>query len=141
MGRIKFDHQAITKCIVLLYVLLFTYAATSKLFDMEQFRGQLGRFPFISDYADLLAWGIPTLELFIVTLYLLPKTTLTALYTSLGLMVAFTVYIALVLSFSEHMPCACGGVLSQMGWTEHLVFNLVFVLLAIIGIHLKHQQK
>lgn len=141
MGRIKFDHQTIVKSIALIYVLLFTYAATSKLFDMERFRGQLGRFPFISDYADLLAWGIPIMELLVVILYMFPKYILTALYASVGLMVAFTVYIGWVLQFSAYVPCACGGVLSQMGWTEHLVFNIVFVLLAITGIYLKNLQQ
>lgn len=141
MGRIKFDHQTIVKCTVLLYVLLFTYAATSKLFDMQRFEGQLGRFPYISDYSGLLAWGIPTMELLVVILYMFPKYTLTALYASLGLMVAFTVYIGWVLQFSAYVPCACGGVLSQLGWTEHLVFNIVFVLLAVTGIYLKNRQQ
>ncbi|MFL1012592.1 MauE/DoxX family redox-associated membrane protein [Flavisericum labens] len=141
MGRKEFKYQTITKCIALLYVLLFTYAATSKLLDMERFIGQLGRFPYISDYAKALAWGVPTAELLVVVLYLFPKYTLAALYASLWLMVAFTIYIALVLRFSNHVPCACGGVLSQLGWTEHLVFNLVFVLFAVLGIYLKNQQQ
>src|SRR5690606_12191987 len=36
--------------------------------------------------------------------------------------------------YSDFIPCSCGGVLEKMGWTEHLVFNISFIVLAFVGI-------
>src|SRR5690606_10893575 len=49
-------------------------------------------------------------------------------------MVAFTVYIYLILNYSDFVPCSCGGILEKLGWTEHLIFNAAAVLLSIVGI-------
>jgi hypothetical protein len=46
----------------------------------------------------------------------------------------FTTYIFLILNFSDYIPCSCGGVLEKMGWTEHIVFNLIFIVIAAIGV-------
>ncbi|MDQ2656909.1 MAG: hypothetical protein M3Y60_05770, partial [Bacteroidota bacterium] len=37
------------------------------------------------------------------------------------------------------LPCSCGGVLNSLGWKAHLVFNIVFTLLSIVGIMLMAQ--
>src|SRR5690606_23761035 len=47
-------------------------------------------------------------------------------------MTAFTVYIYLILNYSPFVPCSCGGILEKMGWTEHLWFNIIITLLAIV---------
>src|SRR5690606_28267369 len=47
------------------------------------------------------------------------------------------VYIAAILNLGVFIPCSCGGVLEKLGWTEHLVFNCVFVALALVGIVLE----
>lgn len=49
----------------------------------------------------------------------------------------FTAYIVIILHFSYFVPCSCGGILEKLGWTEHLIFNVVFVLLAIVAILLQ----
>lgn len=51
--------------ICLLYVLLFVYAAVSKLLDFENFRVQLGQSPLLSAFAGLIAWMVPVIELLI----------------------------------------------------------------------------
>ncbi|MEB2778721.1 hypothetical protein SYJ56_25660, partial [Algoriphagus sp. D3-2-R+10] len=54
---------------------------------------------------------------------------------SVVLMILFTGYVTLVwLGFTERVPCSCGGVLSSLGWGEHLVFNLVFLGIAVWGV-------
>ncbi len=140
----KFNAQTrnnIISIICYLYVVLFTYAATSKLLDLENFRLQLGRFPFISTYAIWIAWGVPFLEIVIAGLFLFPKYILTALYASLSLLTIFTTYIILVLNFSDSIPCSCGGVISKLGWNEHLIFNIAFIALALLGILMSGYQK
>ena len=53
---------------------------------------------------------------------------------SFALMVMFTTYIIIILNFSDFIPCSCGGVLEDLSWSEHIVFNLFFIVLAILGI-------
>src|SRR5690606_7657944 len=55
--------------------------------------------------------------------------------------VMFTAYIVIILNFTEFIPCSCGGVLEDLGWTEHLIFNIVFILLAAVGILLLQKQE
>ncbi|MHA7831830.1 MAG: MauE/DoxX family redox-associated membrane protein [Flagellimonas sp.] len=120
--------------ISLLFVMLFVYAATSKLWDFQQFKVQLGQSPILTAYAGWLAWLVPLTEYLLVILLLQRSRRLSALYAAFGLMVMFTTYIILVLNFSDYIPCSCGGVLENLGWTEHIVFNLFFIALALIGI-------
>ncbi len=67
----------------------------------------------------------------------LPRLCLAGLYAAFSLMTMFTAYIVAILRFSDYVPCSCGGVLQNMTWNQHLVFNIAFVLLALTGIILK----
>ena len=129
----KHNHR-IVETISLLFVVLFIYAATSKLWDYGQFKVQLGQSPVLTAYADGVAWMVPGVEYLLALLLLFNRSRLAAFYGSLALMVMFTTYIVMVLQFSDYIPCSCGGVLEDLGWTEHIVFNLFFVAMAIIGI-------
>ncbi|MAU14133.1 MauE/DoxX family redox-associated membrane protein [Flagellimonas sp.] len=129
----KHNHR-IVETISLLFVVLFIYAATSKLWDFGQFKVQLGQSPVLTAYADGVAWMVPGVEYLLALLLLFNRSRLAAFYGSLALMVMFTTYIVMVLQFSDYIPCSCGGVLEDLGWTEHIVFNLFFVAMAIIGI-------
>jgi hypothetical protein len=53
----------------------------------------------------------------------------------------FTAYIIAITKFSDYIPCSCGGVLQEMGWGEHLVFNICFVLLALAAILCYRKQE
>ena len=123
------------------FVILFTYAAISKLIDLRLFKAQVSQSPLLIDHAEAIVWLVPIAELLISGLLLIPKTRLVGLYLSFGTMVAFTTYIIAILKFSDYVPCSCGGILSSMGWTSHLVFNLAFVLLAIIAIWTMHKEQ
>jgi hypothetical protein len=48
----------------------------------------------------------------------------------------FTGYIIAITRFSDNVPCSCGGVLQTMSWNQHMVFNIVFILLALTGVFL-----
>ncbi|MDM1457307.1 hypothetical protein HX025_11695 [Myroides odoratimimus] len=115
-------------------VLLFVYAAVSKLVVFDEFKVQLTQSPLLSVYAGSIAYMVLLIELGISLLLVLEKTKLLALYLSYGLMVAFSIYIYLILNYSDFIPCSCGGVLEKLGWSEHLWFNItvcIFTLLAI----------
>jgi uncharacterized membrane protein YphA (DoxX/SURF4 family) len=135
--------QMLTDIICYCFILLFLYAAAAKLLDDQKFELQIAKSPILTDFAGILVWLVPVVEIVIAILLMFPKTTSLGLFAALGLMTLFTAYIIVILNFSENIPCSCGGVLEHMSWQQHLVFNAVFVILSIAGIllHSKSQNK
>lgn len=133
-NAILFKRKLIVEGICVLLILLFVYAASSKLMDYNKFRVELGKSPLLTAFAGYVAAGIPAIELVIAGMLSIPKFRLPGLYASLTLMVMFTAYIVAILQFSFYVPCTCGGVLQQLTWNAHLVFNIVFVALAFTAI-------
>src|SRR6266478_713273 len=103
-----------------LFILLFVYAAASKLIDYQNFRIQLGQSPLLTAFAGWVSWVIPFLEIIISIMLAFPKSRLFGLYASFSLMVMFTAYIIAITKFSDYVPCSCGGVLQNMSWSQHL---------------------
>ncbi|THU39207.1 hypothetical protein FAM09_11880 [Niastella caeni] len=120
--------------ICFLLLLLFSYAAVSKLIEYNSFVGQLRKSPYLEQYASIVAWLVPVVECIIVLLLLFKKTRLTGLFASFGLMLMFTAYIYTMLNFSFYIPCSCGGILALMSWTQHFWFNVIFTVLALTGV-------
>ncbi|MEC3965641.1 MauE/DoxX family redox-associated membrane protein [Flagellimonas halotolerans] len=117
-----------------LLTILFTYTAVSKLNHLDLFQWRLERMPYISSYASLISWGVPFLELVIAGLLWFPKYRTMSLYASLILLGSFTTYIIVVLKYSESIPCSCGGVISVLGWRDHILLNISFMVLSLMGI-------
>ncbi|WP_307424754.1 MauE/DoxX family redox-associated membrane protein [Chryseobacterium sp. MDT2-18] len=112
------------------FVLLFIYASASKMLDFENFQVQLAQSPLLSAYAGFISYAVIILELVIAGLLCFHLTRLWGLFASFAIMVAFTVYIYLILNYSDFVPCSCGGILEKMGWAEHLIFNIAGVVIA-----------
>lgn len=141
MSRIKIPYHSAVKIISFLFVLLFIYAATSKLLDFENFTVQLAQSPLLSAYAAIVAWSVPVLEISVAILLVLPRFRKIGLYMSFFMMVLFTTYIYIILTYADFVPCSCGGVLEQMSWQQHLIFNVVFIFLAVGAILLRHKKN
>ncbi|WP_207513523.1 MauE/DoxX family redox-associated membrane protein [Longitalea luteola] len=126
-----------------LLLLLFSYTGVNKVTEYAKFKDQLGKSPFLEQHAATIAWFIPATECVIVLLLLFKMTRLAGLFASFALMLAFTIYIYMMLHYSYYVPCSCGGVLAMMSWTQHFWFNVVFTLLAFSGIllHVVQPQK
>lgn len=131
----------IPKIVNYFFILLFCYAAISKSLDFENFQVQIGQSPLLSAYAGFVSYAVIILELLIVLLLAIPKTKLLGLYSSTALMSAFTIYIYLILNYSDFIPCSCGGILEKMGWIEHLIFNILCVLLGGISVWIDEEQN
>lgn len=129
--NINFLVKYFFKGICLLYILLLTYTAVSKLLEFETFRIQLGQSPIVSIYADFLSLAVPTVEIILAALLLFPAYQRLGLVGGIFLMSAFTVYIYLMLYHSSYLPCSCGGILEEMNWHQHFYFNLVVTLFGI----------
>jgi uncharacterized membrane protein YphA (DoxX/SURF4 family) len=140
MKNLTIKKEMIIEIICFLFIVLFVYAATMKLMDVEKFRVQIGQSPLLTAFAPVVAWVIPLSEIVIAGMLAFHRTRMVGLYAAFSLMVMFTAYIIAILNFSQYIPCSCGGVLEKLGWTEHLIFNIGFVLLGIVGIIL-HSKK
>ena len=128
--------STIVDFISMLFILLFIYAASSKLMDFENFRVQLGQSPLLRLYSKSISLFIPVIEVAISLLLITAKFRLIGLYASFTLMIMFTAYIIAITRFSDNIPCSCGGVLQNMSWNQHLIFNIIFDVFAVIGIFL-----
>jgi hypothetical protein len=120
--------------ISLLLIFLFAYTASSKLIDSKAFASMLEEVPLIGRGAGVVAILLPLAELLIALLLLFERTRLMGLYSSLILLFVFTVYLVYMIAVVPQLPCSCGGVISSMSWRQHIVFNLVFIGLTVIGI-------
>lgn len=120
--------------VCLLYALLFIYAAISKLLDFENFQVQLGQSPMLSAFAELVSYTVPAVEFIIAFMLLTVRLRYAGMYAAFSLMVMFTFYIYIILNYSSFTPCSCGGILESLSWNQHIVFNLFFVTLIVVGI-------
>lgn len=133
--------STIVEIISALFILLFVYTAVSKLMEGIKFEQTLSKSPLIGNYAGLIAIALPVTEIVVAILLLIPRTRLFGLYASAALMTLFTLYLSYMIAFTPKLPCSCGGVLKQMNWNQHLVFNLFFTGLAFTGIWLLKHPK
>ncbi|WP_127137193.1 MauE/DoxX family redox-associated membrane protein [Flagellimonas oceanensis] len=124
----------LVKTVSLLFTVLFVYTAVSKLMHLDIFEMRLERMPYISPYASLISWVVPFLELVIAGLLWFRRYQIIAFYASFILLGVFTIYIIIVLRYSESIPCSCGGVISALGWKDHILLNISFMFLALLGI-------
>lgn len=130
----RFMASYFVDAVSLLLILLFIYAATSKLLDHQKFRIQLGQSPMLTAFADIFVWTIPFIEIITACMLALGRTRMLGLFASFSLMTIFSTYIILITRFSEYTPCSCGGVLEKLNWNAHLLINIVFWLLALLAI-------
>jgi putative oxidoreductase len=125
-----------------LLILLWIYAALSKLLSFDEFKGQMYNQTFSRGISGLLIYFLPPLELTAAVLLILNRTRMAGLVLSLVLMASFTVYISLVLlNFWSRVPCSCGGIFQKMGWKPHLWINLFFLALITIAINSKIKER
>lgn len=133
--------KIVIEIICVLYILLFVYAAVSKMLDFQNFTIQVAQSPLLTAFAGFVSVAVIALELLIALLLAIPKARLVGLYGAFCMMVLFTLYIFIILNYSPFVPCSCGGILEDMGWEAHLYFNIGFTLLAAIALFLSRCDK
>ena len=135
MATGKSIKQIIIEGVVCCLILLWVYAASAKILEFDQFKVQLSQVDFLKPLAEVLVWFIPLVEYSLAGLLLVSKTRRLALMGSAVLMSVFTIYIGGMISFSPDLPCSCGGIINDLSWQQHLLFNIVFTALAITGVY------
>ena len=130
-----FKKQVMLECISALLILLFLYASVSKFLDFKTFFKEMHNQPLPKSWTPFLVWFIPCSEILLSAALIFERTRLLGLYGSLILMGLFTIYAILILSHVfPYVPCSCGGVIKRLTWRQHLVLNLFFVTLSILGV-------
>ncbi len=131
----------ILNTIAALHAGLLFYAAFSKLINYEQSASEMLNQIFPRNWSIILTWLVPTVELLITTTLLFRSTLRTGLWASTLLLGAFTIYIGVTMTgIFGRIPCSCGGILKNMSYSAHLIFNLFFVITGIIGIRLANHN-
>ncbi len=120
--------------IAIIFMILFLYTGISKLMEYQIFREQIAESALLAPFSTVLAIALPATEILVALALLIPRTRLVSLYVSLILMAMFTIYIGLLLLFRSNLPCSCGGIMAELSWPQHLVLNILFIVLATIGI-------
>jgi len=137
---VNFRH-AISQSTALIVIFVFAYAAISKWLDMQTYLVQMTRQPMPSWMAQGVVWTLPPFELMIAILAAVPQTRKMGLLLASIVMTVFTIYIILALTESlGRIPCACGGIITAMGWHAHLIFNIVLLALCIVGWWMHHRK-
>ncbi len=124
-----------------LFILLFVYTATSKIIEHRSFQTVLSQSPMIGNKASVLSWALPMSELFAAVLLFFPAMRKFGFIFSFFLMLVFSSYIIYMILFSKNLPCSCGGVISQMTWYQHLIFNIFFTVLAAFALRITFRNK
>lgn len=117
-----------------LIVLLWVYAAISKLLEFDTFKVQLSKSPLLTRFAGAVAIALPGVELLVAAALISKRFYQLGLYGTLFLLVAFTAYLIVITNFSHYIPCSCGGILSGMSWNTHIAFNCLFIVLTLVAV-------
>lgn len=132
--------RSLIVCICYALFFLFVYAALNKLISFNYYLYDLKRSPLLQAVALPVAIGVPAAELLVAGLLMPDKTRSYGLAGSVLLMVIFTAYVIYVLGFTKERPCTCGGIIRELTWPQHLVFNIVFLILALFAFIMKKQH-
>ena len=110
---------------------LWIFVAYNKITDFKQNMEGMLRQPFPRPFAVFLAYAIPGSELIAALLIGYSRTRLIGLGFSALLMAAFTAYVGLAILhvWSDKLPCNCGLII-QIGWKKHFVFNVFLLLIS-----------
>lgn len=126
-----------------LLITLFIYAGIAKVHDLATFQGQMMQSPIIPmGWIEWISLALPIGEIVIVVLLIIPKTKIIGFGVSYSIMLFFTLYlITLIIFYGDNVPCACGGILGQMGYPIHIIFNIFFTLISLIAFIFSFKDK
>ena len=130
-----FKPQIYVKLISCMLILLWVYAATSKLISFERSKWEMMNQPLDPWFEKVLVWAVPLIELTTAVLLIYERTRLKGIILSAFLLLSFSIYITLIkLNYFGFIPCSCGGILRSLSWTQHLLFNLFFLTLSLTAL-------
>jgi hypothetical protein len=141
----RWIYRRLPAVVIFSYAFLYMYTGWAKFMNMPAFIRGNSKIPYLGQYAKLIGYGIPTLEIVLAILLLVPVYRIMrfALWTSTLLMALFTIYLSLMVHYVEKKLCHCGGVIESMGWKTHIVFNIIWLIagiFALVSIQIIHSK-
>lgn len=133
----KFKSGWIAEAVTAVLICIFVYAALSKLLEYRLFVLQLHQHPYLRNIAATVAWLLPLAELIVAAIMTVPATKRAGLWLAAIMLTGFTVYLGVMLLSGKHLPCACGGIISDLNWSQHMIFNGILISMAIAAIAIK----
>lgn len=120
---------------------LFLYTAYSKIHHFEEFEVQMHNSTLIGKkFIPSLQYLLPFLDAMVFLVLILGKKTIKGFYFSLLVLVIYTVYLVALNNFSFYEGCSCGGIFYALTYTEHLIVNLLFIAINIVGIFIYKEK-
>lgn len=137
------NRSVFLEIIVGLLIILFFYTGLSKLIEQPTFEFDLVNVPVpvLRVLTPFVLHVLPILEMLVALSLIFSRTRHIGLWVSLVLMIIFTIYVGGVLGLAKSKPCTCGGVLRTMTWPQHLVFNIVFTILAALAVYIDRRKE
>lgn len=132
--------QTIIEIIAFTFFFLFVYTSLSKLYQYNIYVHDLLRSPLTGPVAYPVSIIIPGSELLVAAMLLFDTTRKYGLNGSMILMLLFTVYVGYVLTNATYQPCTCGGIIRQLSWKNHMIFNIAFLIFAVTGVLLERKK-
>ncbi|NOW95984.1 MauE/DoxX family redox-associated membrane protein [Mucilaginibacter sp. SG564] len=128
--------------LAVILILMFAYAAFSKLFDFGSYKLQMSLQPLPKWSTSFIMLLLPATELIVVGSLLFRKTRLLGFNASFMLMLIFTIYVGLAMvGVFGKVPCSCGGVIRHLKWPQHFVFNVFFLTISAYGLYLERKER
>lgn len=115
-------------------VILYFYTLIHKLMDLGFLEENLRKSSLLADYAPIVKYILPAIEIIVIILLVVNKFALKGLYFSLLLLLSFTFYLIALNNFSFFEGCSCGGIFNEMDYQTHVFVNIAFIVLNLISI-------
>jgi hypothetical protein len=109
--------------------------------EHEKFVLGLSKVKFIGSNAIWVSWVVPASEIAVSILLIHPVTQRHGLFGFASLMVLFTLYILSMLLWAEKLSCHCNLIIEKFSFSQHLVFNVAFIVLALSALQLMKIKK
>ncbi|SEM26636.1 Methylamine utilisation protein MauE [bacterium A37T11] len=121
--------------------LLFLISGIEKWVDNGHFYVIIQNEPLLKEFADFFTLFIPTLELVIAVLIIIPSTRFLGLTLFYLLMMLFTIYTLYLMLAMNRLPCGCNFMIRHVGAMGHMVINGLFILIAVYAYSILIQKK
>lgn len=127
--------------LVSMFVGLFTYAGCSKLLNLATFENSLHNLEHVANYASLLKWLVPLLEISIAFLIVLPSVRKTGLIISVVYLALLTALLSYLIAFAYNLPCTCMGLFKSLRWNQQLALNIFLLSTCAFSIRLNRDTQ
>src|SRR5690606_9588578 len=138
----KFNTSHLYRVIIVRLLARWLPITIDKTFDFAAFQSGILNQPFPNFLGYILIYTLPVLDMATVATLVVSRCQKLGLILSTTLLTAFSTYIAIAfLGTWEQLPCGCGSVIKGMNWTQHLIFNLIFLMFSGWGLYLWYKLR